>query len=244
MKQWIEKIRSYDWKDPMGIILASLLIFLSVGTSIKGCMDYSMERKTVCIDGAFGGSLKGYEGIVDEAEITGKVADALVSLLEKDRNFRVIETDRSLTASQRAEKIAESDAQLVLSIHADRSIDPSRSGMRNSVMKVGDVHRDESIKFAECIEHAFSSSTAVTNGTMVYEPLEENTFIRKDVDLSDTTVYTYDTWTIMDCDKITVVSDLCYVTCQKDVDLWANEEGIQKAAELYYQALKEYYGIK
>ena len=48
----------------------------------------------------------------------------------------------------------------------------------------------------------------------------------------------------MDCDKITVVSDLCYVTCQKDVDLWANEEGIQKAAELYYQALKEYYGIK
>lgn len=99
MKQWLEKIRSFEWKDPMVIILVCLLVFLVTGTSIKGCLQMTAERKTVCIDGAFGGSFKGYEGIVNEAEVTGKVVDELAALLEKDRDFKVIRTDRSKTVS-------------------------------------------------------------------------------------------------------------------------------------------------
>ena len=244
MKQWIDRIRSFEWKDPMVIILVCLLLFLVAGTSIKGCLQLSVERKTVCIDGAFGGSLKGYEGIVDEAEVTGKVAEELVTLLNKDRNFKVITTDRSASVLQRVEKIRKSDASLVLSIHADGSMDPSADGMRNSVMKTGDVHRDDSILFAQCIEKAFSSTVQVSNGTMLYEPLEGDIVSRKDVPFSDTTVYTYDTWTIMNCEKVTVVSDLCHVTSQKDVDTWCNEEGYRTAAQLYYQAIREYYGLQ
>ena len=105
MKQWLEKIRSFEWKDPMVIILVCLLVFLVTGTSIKGCLQMTAERKTVCIDGAFGGSFKGYEGIVNEAEVTGKLVDELAALLEKDRDFIVIRTDRSKTVSERVEMI-------------------------------------------------------------------------------------------------------------------------------------------
>ena len=244
MKQWLEKIRSFEWKDPMVIILVCLLVFLVTGTSIKGCLQMTAERKTVCIDGAFGGSFKGYEGIVNEAEVTGKLVDELAALLEKDRDFIVIRTDRSKTVSERVEMIRNTDASLVLSIHADGSLDPSASGMRNSVMKTRDVHRDDSIRFAQCIANAFSGSLDVHNGTMLYKPLEGGVVSRKDTDLTDTTVYTYDTWSIMDCEKVTVVSDLCYVTCQKDVDTWCHEEGYRKAAGLYYRAIRNYYGLQ
>lgn len=244
MKQWLEKIRSFEWKDPMVIILVCLLVFLVTGTSIKGCLQMTAERKTVCIDGAFGGSFKGYEGIVNEAEVTGKVVDELAALLEKDRDFKVIRTDRSKTVSERVEMIRNTDASLVLSIHADGSLDPSASGMRNSVLKTGDVHRDDSIRFAQCIAAAFSESCEVDNGTMLYEPLEGGVVSRKDTALTDTTVYTYDTWAIMDCEKVTVVSDLCHVTSQKDVDTWCHEEGYRKAAGLYYQAIRNYYGLQ
>lgn len=244
MKKWMEKIRSFDWKDPMVMILVCLLVFLSAGTSIKGCMQMGFEKKTVCIDGAFGGSLKGYEGLVDEAEVTGKTAEQLVSLLRKDRDFNVITTDRNTGVAERVEMIRNSDASLVLSIHADGSHDPSASGMRNSVMKNGDVHRDDSIRFAQCIEKAFTSIVTVSNGTMLYEPLEGDIVSRKDVPFSDTTVYTYDTWDIMSCEKVTVVSDLCHVTSQTDIDTWCSEEGYRKAAELYYQAIRDYYGLQ
>ena len=189
-------------------------------------------------------SFKGYEGIVNEAEVTGKLVDELAALLEKDRDFIVIRTDRSKTVSERVEMIRNTDASLVLSIHADGSLDPSASGMRNSVMKTRDVHRDDSIRFAQCIANAFSGSLDVHNGTMLYKPLEGGVVSRKDTDLTDTTVYTYDTWSIMDCEKVTVVSDLCYVTCQKDVDTWCHEEGYRKAAGLYYRAIRNYYGLQ
>ena len=53
MKQWLEKIRSFEWNDPMVIILVCLLVFLVTGTSIKGCLQMTAERKTVCIDIAY-----------------------------------------------------------------------------------------------------------------------------------------------------------------------------------------------
>ena len=46
------------------------------------------------------------------------------------------------------------------------------------------------------------------------------------------------------CDVPVVICNQIYVTNQTDIDTWANEAGYQKAAEAYYQAIKNYYGIE
>lgn len=238
----IETVKT-ELRDPMIIILACLLVFLTLGTGIHGCMQLTRDRKVICIDAAYGGSLNGFEGIVNEAEVTAKTADQLVSLLEEDRNYRVVRTTAGSSVESRLQEIEKLKPDLLLSIHAEGSMD-GRSGMRNSVQLKSSDHYDSSVKLAQCISDAFAGSTDTFTGTMYYQPLEDGMYARKDVDLSDSAVFTWDTWSILNCDCTAVVSDLCHVSDQSDVDLWCNDSGYETAAKLYYEAIDGYYGNK
>ena len=85
MKKLSEFLKKVEWRDPMILILCGLLLFLVVGNGIHGIAEMSEKETVICIDAAFGGSLSGYEGKIDEAEVTGKVADELASLLDQNR---------------------------------------------------------------------------------------------------------------------------------------------------------------
>ncbi|MGM9941471.1 MAG: N-acetylmuramoyl-L-alanine amidase [Bulleidia sp.] len=238
----VEEIRE-KLKDPMLVILAGLLVFLTLGTGIHGCTQLSRDKKVICIDAAYGGSLNGYEGIVNESEVTAKTADQLVSLLEEDRNYTVVRTTSGSSVSDRLQQIAKLQPDLVISIHAEGSMD-GKSGMRNCVQLKTNAHYESSVRLAQCISEAFESCTETFTGTMYYQPLEDGVFARKDVDLSDSAEFTWDTWSILSCNCPAVVSDLCHVSSQSDVDLWCNDKGYETAAKLYYEAVNTYYGNK
>ena len=237
----MNRIKEY-FHDPMIVILAVLLVFLTLGTGISGCVNNSGNKTVICIDAAYGDSNKGYEGIVDEAEVTGKVADELESLLKSNRKFKVIRTDRSQSVKQRSTFINESAADAVISIHCAQDADSSVTGMKNIAQVPSVTGANSSLKLAQCISDAFKNDAdSVFTGYMYYRS-EDDTVLKEYVDASDTTTYPYDTYDLLqNCTKTPVVTELCHNTSQSDVDNWCNEKGYKKAAQLYYQAILKYY---
>lgn len=237
----MKRIKDY-FHDPMVVILAGLLVFLSLGTGISGCVNSSDNKTVICIDAAYGDSNKGYEGIVDEAEVTGKVGDELESLLKSNRKFKVIRTDRSQSVKERSTFINESSADAVISIHCAEDADSSVTGMKN-IAQVPSVNSSESsLKLAKCVSDAFKDDEdSVFTGYLYYRP-EDDMVFKEYVDALDTTTYPYDTYDLLkDCTKTAIITEYCHITSQSDVDAWCNEKGYKKAAELYYQAILKYY---
>lgn len=237
----MNRIKDY-FHDPMIVILAVLLVFLTFGTGISGCVNNSGNKTVICIDAAYGDDNKGYEGIVDEAEVTGKVADELESLLKSNRKFKVIRIDRSQSAKERSTFVNESSADMVISIHCAEDTDSSVSGMKNVAEIPSSSLNASSLKLAQYISDAFKAdSDSVFTGYMYYRTEDDMTF-KEYVDSNDTTTYPYDTYDLLqNCTKIAVVSEFCHITSQNDVDNWCNEKGYKKAANLYYQAILKYY---
>ena len=239
--------KKLDFRDPMLIILIILLIFLTMGTAIGGCT--SNKQITIVLDAAYGGDQPGYEGIVKEADVTQAIVEALSTKLQEDDHFAVQlthEKGQAATVTERAEVINKIHPDLVLSIHAGGNPNPEQSGQKIYADIPTDSANKVSLAAAQTIGREFAADGwNVFMGYMYYEPFDENTYSILNVDADDTTEYQYDTWDIMKASEApVVVSDSFRVTNQADVDRWANEEGYKKAADLYYTALKKYYGIE
>lgn len=232
-----------DLKDPMVIILVILLVFLTAGTAFSGCAG---NKKVIELDAACGGDNTGYAGIVKEADVTQKIVDQLSELLTKDGSYQVKlthEPGTSASVAERAAKIRDDKPDLVLSIHADGSPDASRSGQYVYADIPSDKNHDQSLKMADFIVKSFKTGKWKPQaGYLYYQPFDNNTYQMKQVKEDDTKDYKLDTWSLMEkTDVPVVISDQFYVSCQSDVDTWANEKGYQKAAQNYYKAIRDYY---
>ena len=233
-------------KDPMIIILAALLIFLTCGTAISGCRG----RKTViALDAAFGGEDTGYQGIINEADFTESVVEKLAVLLTDDGHFDVVLThdaSTSATVEDRVNKIKQDGADIVLSIHATGTPDATRNVQQIYADIPTKTTHDASLKLANCIHDAFTSDTWTPSvNYLYYQPFDDDSYQIETVASDDTNDYQLETWDMMEkCDVPVVICNQIYVTNQTDIDTWANEAGYQKAADAYYQAIKKYYGIE
>lgn len=241
----VDKLKSY-MRDPMVIILAMLLVFITFGAGFAGC---KADTKVIALDAAFGGKDTGYQGIINEADFTESVVEKLAALLEKDNHFQVLlthEASESVPVSQRAEKINQTKADIVLSIHASGTPDATKSGQIVYADIPTKQTHDDSLKLANAITKAFTSDTwTPSTSYLYYKPFEDDSYQLQIVSSDDTTDYKLETWDLMEqCEAPVVISDQIYVTNQEDINTWANEDGYTKAAELYYEAIKEYYGIK
>lgn len=235
-----------NWKDPMVMILSCLLIFLTCGTAIAGCKG---KQVVIELDAAFGGDNTGYQGIINESDFTQAVVNKLAELLNEDSHFEVLLTHaegESSSVAERAEKINNDKPDLVLSIHADGTPDTSRSGQIIYADIPTSTSHEESLNLANAIKTAFTSDTWTPSVSyLYYEPFDDDSYQLNIVDASDTTDYALETWDLMEqVDVPVVISNQIYVTNQSDIDAWANDDGYTKAAELYYSALLEYYGIE
>lgn len=243
MKKLSEFLKKVEWRDPMILILCGLLLFLVVGSGIHGIAEMSEKETVICIDAAFGGSLSGYEGKIDEAEVTGKVADELASLLDQNRNFRIIRTDRSDSVKQRTEQINREKPDFVLSIHAGGSMNPDDNGMHNICALPNAENADASMKMAECISDSFADNMDHVFTGYMYYCKSGDAYEMKYVDQKKTEKSSSETYQMLQLSGVpTVISDFCRVTSVSDVKNWCNEKGYKKAAQLYYQAILNYYG--
>lgn len=239
-----------NFKDPMVIILACLLVFLTCGTALGGCSGKTGGHRVVIeLDAAYGGDNTGYEGLVSEADVSESIVSALRDKMSEDKHFTVLLTHQpgsSASVKERAEKINKDKPDLVLSIRADGSMDASASGQTVYADIPSSDYHEDSLKAANAVVKAFTSDNWTPSVKYrYYQPFENDEFTILDVNSDDTKDYKLDTWDLMSaCDVPVVISNQFYVTNQSDVDTWANESGYDKAAEAYYQALKDLYGIR
>ncbi len=235
-----------QWKDPMVIILVILLVFLTIGTALSGC---HQSKIVIALDAAYGGEDTGYQGIINESDFSQSVVEKLASLLEADSHFEVLlthEAGKTSSVEERSQKINQEQPDIVLSIQASGTPDTSRSGQEIYVDIPSSSTHDSSLKLAQAIAQSFTSSTWTPSvDYLYYKPFDDDSYQLEIIDSADTTDYQLETWELMEkCNVPVVISDQIYVTNQSDIDTWASESNYQKAAECYYSAIKNYYGIE
>ena len=235
-------------KNPLVIILAVMLAFVAVGSAFSGCLNLTSDRIIIAVDAAYGGEQTGYTGFINESEYAEGVVNALCARIQEDSRFIILRTHDAGTSRSIlniVKDVIERGADMVLSIHAGYDPDPARTGMHIYVEKPSSAEHERSLAFAQSIQKTFADTVQAEIGCMYYEPTGEDKYQLKVVPADDETDYGLETWTIMEKTLLpAVVTEQIYVSNEADVSAWANEEAYEKSAEMYYQALCDYYGLK
>lgn len=222
-------------KDPMFRLLAAVLLFLTVGTA-AGAFFGTQKKKVIVLDASFGGEYTGNSGIVNEADVSHELVGYIEKELKKTKKFDVVITD-SGSVKDRAVLINELEPDLVISIHAAYSGNPEDGGMLIYPEPSG-----SSFEAAQAIQNAF----AVDNEKpgiryKYYEKLKGNRYAEI-ITENAADGNGRQTWLIMEeVNAPVVVVEQFHVSSRIDTDVWANENGYQKAAGLYAEALKALY---
>lgn len=242
--------KKMNLRDPMILILIFLLAFLTIGTAFFSSKGDSFGNGIrIELDAAYGGSATGYEGLVTESEFNENVVNALEIILKEDSRFTVLRTHEAGTeksVEEKAEKINEDDPELVLSIHCANAPDETISGMNVYVETPSKSTSEKSLVFANEIVNAFmEESITIKEGYLYYVEYGENAYQLEMIDISDTSERSEKTWELMEeTNAPVVVVEQIYCTNQSDVATYANEEGYQKIAKMYYQAILNMYGLE
>ncbi len=214
------------------ICVVSGLIFLACSSN-KG-------KTVIALDAGHDITNPGYSGIITEYEYTSKMTEKLNTLFKADNQFEVILThdaDEDMPLGQRVEKVK--DADLVLTIHASFSGNSNASGIHVLAKPTNKKGHDQSRAVAKKIAEKVENCTAAYE---YYEPLKENEYDIKYVDINDETTYEYETLEFMEATDIPVVQvEGMYVTSQSDVDTYMSDEMIDTVAQNIYEAIKEVY---
>ena len=202
---------------------------------------------TLVIDPAFGGAKTGAEGYVTEADYARMVADRLAEKLAENKLTVVMShtAEESMSVTTRAGIINDLKPDMVLSLRADTSPDPAKSGMRiYADIPSASTHK-ESLHFAETIAGAFAGEKDVWTGYLYYKPIRDNMFEPVYKDADDTENLKLETWDLMAQVNapVVIVSGL-YVSNEEECAQWASEEGIERTAELLADTVRKESGIK
>ncbi|WP_294496780.1 N-acetylmuramoyl-L-alanine amidase [uncultured Gemmiger sp.] len=201
----------------------------------------------VAVDPGHGGGDPGTEGIsFTEEEMTWDTARRLMELLEADDRFAPVMTTDGTEyerPSQRAANAREQGAQLLISIHGNSGDDPEYAGFECYPVPPGRTYNAESLAFGRMIAERFGQTGERLRGEggVRYLYYEDNN--EKHVyEVSDTSVHTDTSFTLLEeCGCPAVLAEQCFITSPADVDAFGDEDGRQAAAQIYYEAICEWY---
>lgn len=197
----------------------------------------------IAVDAGHGGSDIGAEGVVKEAEMTEATARALIDLLEADDRFTVVlcrDWSVRSTPTERGQEAARQGADLLLSIHGNSWEGKQEvQGFECYPCVPGSAYYEESMRFAQliCDEIAAAGGSLRGNGGIRYIYFDENDN-RTIREKGDETVTDMPTFSILEnagCPA--VLAEQCFVTSAADVDLFGDADGVQLAAQCYYNAI-------
>ena len=228
----------------LALIIAVLIVL------IAGLVIYQItsERKkdqdeiVIVLDNAHGGDASGNQGIISEDEYNEKVIDALAAKLEAHTDYTVVRTHQdgqAMAVSTRVDVINSSKADLVLSVRCHDGMSPNFGGTMILAQPAVAPHHADSVAFARALAEAFQSKDITcTTGYFYSHPIKVGYFQEHLVPLEDETDYQEETYDLMKADAPVAIVSQINVNAQEDVDAWATEEGYEKAADLYYQAIR------
>lgn len=215
------------------------------------------ELPVVAIDPGHGGVDRGSEGPgFGEYEMTWNTANALYDLLEADGRFTpylTITEEESqdpdcarIKPSERAQRANAQGAQLLLSIHGNSDSAESTSGYECYPIPPGSANHEESLRFAQCLTQGFGALGQRLRGVdgirYIYYGENDEKFL---CESTDTSVHDDPTFGVLEYAQCpAVLSEQCFITNSADVDLLGDEDGCQRAAQLYYEAICSWFGME
>ena len=204
-------------------------------------------RFVVAVDPGHGGGDPGTEGVsFTEEEMTWDTAGRLMQLLEADGRFRAfLTTDGGEyeKPSQRAANARAGGAQLLLSIHGNSGDDPGYAGFECYAVPPGRTYNAESLAFGEMIASRFGDAGERLRGENGVRYIYYDANNEKQIfEVSDTAVHSDPSFTLLEeCGCPAVLAEQCFITSPADVDAFGDEDGRQAAAQIYYEAICEWY---
>lgn len=209
----------------------------------------------VAIDPGHGGVDRGSEGPgFGEYEMTWNTANALADLLEADGRFTpylTITEEESqnpdvarIKPSERAQRANAQGAQLLLSIHGNSDSTASTSGYECYPIPPGSANHDESLRFAQYLTQGFGALGQRLRGAdgvrYIYYGDDNEKLLYDDESVHDDP--TFGVLEYAQCPA--VLSEQCFITNSADVDLLADEDGCQRAAKIYYEAICSWFNLE
>ncbi len=214
------------------------------------------EPYVIVLDSGHSTYNAGAHGIVNEEDITAATTEYLRLLLEADENYTAIlthEYDVYIGIAARRQVGIDNEADFFISIHCNINEDDSSiTGFEVYPQLPESANYEASYQVASYIAEAFiaaghtpRASTGIfycryvtdDNGNDVQYTLTEY-----DESVTD---YGGETYGVIKSDEYPgILVEQGYVNSQTDVDNWMSEEGMQKAAQIYYEALCDYFGTE
>lgn len=201
----------------------------------------------IAIDPGHGGMDTGALAIVKEYQVIDSTAAALFELLENDPDFIPIltRTDSDPESSERASAANSANASLLISIHANSDSHSSSKGFECFPQPPGRTYHRKSFAFAQLIVKGMASAGHTIRGDENKTGIKYAYYYgneKRIADSSDSKIRSRKSFGILekaDCPRVLV--EQCFITNYDDVNNWASDAGCRRAADIYYQAIKEYF---
>ncbi len=227
---------------------------LPVQTSVQVPIAYALETAppyTIAIDAGHGGMDTGAKAVVDEVVVCDLTTEYLYRLLEKDPNYTPILTHQTgidASTTDRANEAIRQRASLLLSIHANYDSSSSQShGFECFPTPPGREYSEQSLKFALLIAEGMGDAGHRLRGEngVKYMYYINGSSTKKSVDSSDTTVRDDQSFGMVEkplCPAVLV--EQCFLSNENDYYNWATDEGCERAAIIYYNAICAYFSTQ
>lgn len=201
----------------------------------------------IAIDPGHGNFDTGAGGIVKELKVIDKTAEYLCAILGKDNNFKIVLTrqpSEDPKIAERAQIAIDAKASLLISLHANSEKSaPQAQGFECYPTPPGRLYYDQSLKFAQILVDKMKAEGHKIRGETGIKFAYYSGKSKQMVDSSNTKIRTQKSFGIVEkplCPAVLV--EQCFITSSKDVSAWGSNEGCEKAAQIYYKAICEYFG--
>lgn len=249
IKEWT-KPSTQELPNVVGATVETTDVFLPQDLEAEEPEEPEDDRYVVVIDPGHGGIDGGTEGIIDEIEMIEPVAQLLYDMLDADERFNPVFT-RSLDMAEdeymgqydRVDVATAADPDLFLSIHGNAYAgSESVRGTECFPIPYGRDYHEESLAFAKLIAAGFEAEGSVMRGDtgVRYAYFQDvNLYYEEEgyQEINDDVTYAV----LQDVTYPAVLVEQCYVSSSADLALFHSDEGHLMAAEVYYQAICDYF---
>lgn len=225
------------------------------GTNVELAPDGKPDKPpyTIALDAGHGGIDGGADEYVLEKDITDLTIKYLEEFLTNDENFTPVlckPYGDGANVTQRAEVAQQANANLLISVHGNTDPTRTATGFECFPAPPGRIYHEQSLKFAQIVAKRMGEAGQRLRGERgvrykYYEELLNGKTKEIIAEESDKTVYEAISFRMVeqtDCPSVLV--EQCFLTSKSDVAKWASDEGCKNAAQIYYEAICEYFGTE
>ncbi len=235
-----------------GIFVGLLLLFILIFGVRFFVID--SERIVIAIDPGHGGLDIGAKGIINEAGMNERTAKNLYKLLKEDKRFKPVYTrkfkeDVKYTLAERIKASDKSRASLLISIHGNSSSNKASRGFECYASPPGRKNHEASVKFATIIAekigaggHRLRGENGVRFLYYVESDKKGSTLDIRESSYTNTERTEAGIAMVENPKCPSVLVEQCFVNNLEDYEQWGSETGAEKSAQVYYEAILEYFG--